>query len=412
MHPISPTVTPYLAAGDDHFSPAAATRRTAYLERAAASRSRSGVRAAAACQQAPHGLPTYSFLLCSANRHHYLPTHSTTDAEFYEQVIQYRDWASMDEHEEEAYLLTRFTGDTSFLADIQARPRVFCTLHLGSYRLINHFLCRHAVPFTLVIDNATLQEQGDKFLAMKAADSASNGGSFRILNAESASIGLQMIREVKAGRSLLFYIDGNTGVSGMDRRDEKLTVVPFLKRQVFARKGIAFLAHVTGSPIVPLVAYRHGDADFETRFFSPIIPDAGQPRDEFAVNTTRRIFELFEPALRRYPTQWEGWLYMNRFVDLSALREQHDPQPNLTLAPIDLPTQPVFNHARYSLFVQADQSQLFDRLTYQTFNVSGQLVKLLQNLPNLPSNLQQQFASMPIFKDLCARQVIVATPVA
>lgn len=413
MSPSLPfATTPAYSSPEPATLPAGAvpTPHQAYLARAAENRAQSSLRSAEAGWQAAHGVPTYNFLLCSANRHLFLPTHPTTDAKFYEQVMQHRDWASMDENEEEVYFMTQFTGDTSFLADIKAHPRVFCTLHLGSYRLINHYLGRHGVPFTLVVDHATLQNQGDKFLALKEASSAYQDCDLRVLNAESPSIGLQMIREVKAGRSLLFYIDGNTGVGGMSRQDEKLTLIPFLEHQIFARKGIAFLAHVTRSPIVPVAAFRHGDVDFEMHFFPPIVPDAQQAREVFAVETTRHIFGLFETLLRRYPEQWEGWLYVNHFVDLLALHQQHPPL--LTLAPAELPAEPVFNQERYGFFYQADRPQLFDRFTYQTFNISAPLMDLLQRLGTLPTQVLQRFVLTPVFQDLCSRQVIVAATAA
>lgn len=378
--------------------------QAAYLARAAAFRAQSRARAAEATCQGAHGLPTYNVLLCSANRRNFLPAHPASDAQFYTQVMEHRDWAGMDEHEEAVYTMTDFTGDQSFLADIQTRPRVFCTLHLGSYRLINHFLGRHGVRFTLVVDNATLEKQGDKFLAIRESNALYHDCDMRILNAESANIGLQMIREVKAGRSLLFYIDGNTGVGGMSRQDDKLTVIPFLERQIFARKGIAFLAHVTQSPIVPVASFRRSEADYEMHFFAPIVPDTQQPREAFAVATTRHIFGLFETLLRRYPEQWEGWLYLNHFVDQAALAQAQQELPAPT-APL---TEPIFNQARYGLFYQADRPQLFDRFTYQAFNVSNQLATLLQGLATLAPTVRQQFAQTPIYQDLCHRQVLVA----
>ena len=384
------------------------TAREGYLARAAAARARSSARSAEARHQPPHGLPTYHYLLCAANRRNDLAAHPTTDAAFYEQVMQHRDWASLDEEEEEVYGMTRRTGDTSFLADIHTRPRVFCTLHLGSYRLINHFLCRHGVQFTLVVDNATLEQQGAKFLALQAATSAYAGSTLRILNAESASIGLQMIREIKAGRSLLFYIDGNTGVGGMGRQDEKVVPISFLDGHILARKGIAFLAHVTRSPIVPVAAFRHDAADFEMHFFPAIVPDAQQPREAFAAETTQHIFDLFATLLRRYPEQWEGWLYLNHFVDQAARYQQYAPQPG----PAELPARPVFNQARYAIFWQGDRLQLFDQLTYLSFNLSEQLRALLQQLEALPAEVQQRFARTPVFQDLCNRQVIVAASAA
>ncbi|GAB2963041.1 hypothetical protein GCM10027048_34790 [Hymenobacter coalescens] len=382
-----------------------ATRRAGYLARVAATRTRSQERAAGARSQAPHGTPTHGYLLCAANRRNYLPEYPGSDAAFYERVLGYRDWAAMDEHEEQVHFLTEYTGDTSFLADVHTRPRVFCTFHLGSYRAIHHFLLRHNVHYTLVVDEVTLQQQGDKFQDLSAQNEAYSGGSMRILNAESPSIGLQMIREVKSGRSLLFYIDGNTGVGGMDRQDEKLTRIPFLARQLYARKGIAFLAHVTKAPIVPLLSFRHADDAFETRFYPPVVPtESALPREEFAVATTRHIFELFEPVLRRFPEQWEGWLYMNHFVDLPALREEYAP----VALPAALPARLAFNTARYGLFWHADAPQLFDLATYQTFGISDKLAALLGQLAGLPAEVQQRFAAAPLFQDLWRRQVVVA----
>ncbi|RTQ45897.1 hypothetical protein EJV47_24010 [Hymenobacter gummosus] len=381
------------------------TPREAYLARVAEVQTRSRERSAAAHRQAPHGTPTHNFLLCAANRHHYLPEHPATEAEFFAEVMAHRDWAALDEQEAQVFGLTRFTGDTSFLADVHSRPRVFCTFHLGSYRMIHHFLLRHGIHYTLVVDQVTLEQQGDKFQALRQSNPVYHGGSMRILNAESPSIGLQMIREIKAGRSLLFYIDGNTGVGGMDRQDDKLTRINFLSRQIYARKGIAFISHVTRTPIVPLLHLRHGAADYETHFFAPIEPTESElPREEFAAATTQHIFGLFEPVLRRHPEQWEGWLYMNHFVDQNALREAHPPRPVPATAPGPLS----FNQARYRVFWHADTPQLFDQATYQTFAISDKLAALLPQLAALPAEVQQRFSATPLFQDLWARQVVVA----
>ncbi|OON68373.1 hypothetical protein [Hymenobacter sp. CRA2] len=385
--------------------PDTATPREAYLARVAAMTARSREQADGARSQAPGGLPSHNYLLCSANRRNYLPDYPSTDAAFYEHVLRHRDWASLDEGEDLAYFLTRFTGDTSFLADVHQRPRVFCTFHLGSYRVIHHFLLRHQVRFTLVVDRATLEQQGEKFEQLRAQNPAFQGGEFRLLDAESPSIGRQMMREVKAGRSLLFYLDGNTGVGGMHRQDDKLALIPFLHGRIYARKGIAFLAHLTGTPIVPLVSFRHSADELETHFFPAIEPDQALPREQFAVDTTRHLFGLLEPTVRRYPEQWEGWLYMHHFADVHGLREQHPPLPSP--APEELTGPLAFHTARYGLFAHAEGPQLFDRLTYQTFGISDKLATLLQQLDSLPLEVHQRLAMAPLFRDLWSRQVLI-----
>lgn len=348
------------------------------------------------------------FLHCRASQRHFLPEHPAAPADFFEEVLTYRGWAGLDELEDEVYFLTQFTGDQSFLTDIHERPRIFCTFHLGSYRMIHHYLLRHNVDFTLVIDHNTFTQQGEKFLALQASNPAYRDADFRILDAEQRTGGIQMIRELKAGRSLLFYIDGNSGVGGMGRQDDKVALVDFLGQRLFARKGIAYIAHATGTPIVPLVSFRHDDDAFETHFFPAQLPDAAQPRDAYAQATTQALFRLFEPVLCRYPAQWEGWLYMHHFADV---------RPREAAAPVAFAPEQAehlcFNEARYTLFWQQEQPHLFDDGSYQAFRISAPLAGALQSLAQQPAGYKRSLAASPLFAELFQRQVLmVQSPVA
>ncbi len=341
------------------------------------------------------------FLHCRASQRYFLPEHPVAPADFFEDVLTYRGWAGLDELEDEVYFLTQFTGDQSFLDDIRERPRIFCTFHLGSYRMIHHYLLRHKVDFTLVIDHNTYTQQGEKFLDLQTSNPAYCDADFRILDAEQRTGGIQMIRELKAGRSLLFYIDGNSGVGGMGRQDDKVALVDFLGQRLFARKGIAYIAHATSTPIVPLVSFRHADDAFETHFFPAMLPDAAQPRDAYAQATTQAIFRLFEPVLSRYPAQWEGWLYMHHFVDVSP----RDAAPVPAFAP-EQAEHLCFNEDRYTVFWQHEQPHLFDDGSYQAFRISAPLAAALQGLSQQPAGYKHRLAASPLFAELLQRRVL------
>lgn len=351
----------------------------------------------------PAQLPT-DFLYCRASQRRFLPDYPVAPEVFYEDVLHYRSWAGLDEEQELVYFLTQFTGDTSFLADIATKPRIFCTFHLGSYRMIHHYLWRNKVDFTLVVDHQTFTEQGEKFRAVHAENPAYRDTDFRILDAEQRTSGVQMIRELKAGRCLLFYIDGNSGVGGMGRQDDKVALIEFMGRRLFARKGIAYIAHVTGTPIVPITSFRHSSSSFETHFFPALLPDASQPRDAYAQATTQALFRLFEPVLRRYPEQWEGWLYMHHFADVSPAA--------------DAPAQPEFDPAqaehlrfhqeRYTLFWTKGLPHLFDDCSYQAFRISAQLAEVLQDLAHRPLSYKRSLLASTIFPELLQRQVLTA----
>jgi len=341
------------------------------------------------------------FLHCRASQRHFLPEHPADPADFFGEVLAYRNWASLDELEDEVYSLTQFTGDTSFLADIQERSRIFCTFHLGSYRMIHHYLLRNKVDFTLVIDHNTYVQQGEKFLSLQASNPLYRDADFRILDAEQRTGGVQMIRELKAGRSLLFYIDGNSGVVGLGRQDDKVALIDFLGQRLFARKGIAYIAHATATPIVPLVSFRHADDAFETHFFPALLPDAAQPRDAYAQATTQQLFRLFEPVLRRYPAQWEGWLYMHHFADVRPPAEAPAPAFEASQA-----EHLEFNEARYTLFWQQGQPHLFDDGSYQAFRISVPLAGALQGLAQQPAGYKRSLAASALFPELLQRQVL------
>ena len=99
-----------------------------------------------------------------------------------------------------------------------------------------------------------------------------------------------MLRELKNGKSLLLYIDGNTGSGSNTMNNHNHLVVDFFSGKIFARKGIALLAHIAHSPIITVASYRKFVDDIRLRFFDPIYADTKQERSAFTKTTTQKIY--------------------------------------------------------------------------------------------------------------------------
>jgi Lauroyl/myristoyl acyltransferase len=268
----------------------------------------------------------------------------------------------------------RLTGNLDFTQS--KTPRIFCTFHMGSYRLINLLLYWHGIDFVLVLSKETLKEQKEQYL--KAYDDIRKlrgmNSTFEFIEAENPSSMLSMVRALKKGKSLLFYIDGNTGVGGIGKTDDKMLPIKFLATTIYARKGIAFLSHKCNVPIINCFSYIKEHRDIVTmQFNDPINPaDGDKDINSFCMNTTQKIYDEFAEVLKLYPEQWEGWIYINRYMDLNMYQDTEEAVTNF-----GSDKKFAYNHERFNTFTHTDQQYLFDNLTYNTYPITQEFVDML-----------------------------------
>ena len=115
-----------------------------------------------------------------------------------------------------------------------------------------------------------------------------------------------MTRELKAGRSILVYIDGDTG-SG----EEHKTTVDFLNQKVNVRKGVPYASYLSGVPILPIVQFRKKNLQNVLRVGRPIQCAKNEGRDDFSQRALGTIYRYFGQYVKKYPDQWEGWSYIH-----------------------------------------------------------------------------------------------------
>ncbi|GAB3317479.1 hypothetical protein GCM10027299_08830 [Larkinella ripae] len=283
------------------------------------------------------------------------------------------------------------------------RPNIYCTFHLGSYRLMATYLYRNGVDVALLVSKGTYQEQGkDIWATIKGLQKKHNlTNSFQILVAEQPSSTLQVIRELRAGTSLVIFIDGVTNTTGVNRQEDKEIQVRFGAKNVWARKGVGFLSYVTKTPIIPVIGYRDRNLNNVLSFLDPVTPEATGDRDTYCQLSLQHLYDSFWHYLTKYPEQWEGWNYIHKFLDQHELEQQADtPKPHRQRVQKRI----AFNQDRYSICDLEDAPVLFDRRLYITYEISPDLRDFLLQLATIDT--PEEVLGTEMYLDLLSKQII------
>jgi len=336
------------------------------------------------------------FNLVSAGLRNYLPEIAYKEHErIFKDIIMHQSLSKLEQSHQEALDYVACENlDKEKMGLLKKGGAIICTFHTGSYRVINQILVRHQIPFSLVIAKSIIGSQGEEFTELHQRFSGGNGtGSFGLIDAESPGSGLQMLRELKKGRNLVLYIDGNTGAGNDDAEKNNLCDIPFLGKRIFARKGIAFLAHVAKSPILPVISSRKSMNDILLYFFDPIYPLAGEARDEFAHEATRQVFDLAAPVIRKYPEQWEAWLYLHKFANV-VNQQSSDMKEGVVPDDLGSDARVMLNLEEFGIFKLQDEGYLLRKNSYESFAVGRELYDLLRLSISKPFTKKQMDPSL------------------
>lgn len=255
-------------------------------------------------------------------------------------------------------------------------PSVICTFHMGSYRLINLWLIRSKIPFALVIGQSAIKREATELQQIFGGHQVEDTGSLELINAEVPGSIFKMIHTLKAGISLLFYIDGNTGTGAVNQENTNCCLINFLQQKIWARKGMAYLAHLAKVPILPVVSYRTDWLSIILKFGTFIWPDQRISRDTFAITTTQQVFNFAAPYIQQYPEQWKGWMNIHEIAQISP----RDSKGRTTFRGQKV----CFNNRYFGLFRLNNKAYLLQKNSYEIFALTGTLYKSLMLAKNKP----------------------------
>jgi KDO2-lipid IV(A) lauroyltransferase len=230
------------------------------------------------------------------------------------------------------------------------QQRIYCSFHLGSYRLIVGYLLSKGINVGLLVTDDVIQKQIKRIYDFhQDIQSKEDFGNLEFFNAESFKGISEAVDFFQHGGSLLIYIDGNSGIGGMGRNDDRLLTVPFVNRNIKARKGVAFLSRALMTDIYPVYVRNNKDGSRTLITEQPIIPDKGIKKSEFIEATTRQLFNILGKEVLRDPQSWEGWLYIQK-VTCSPEAEENLNGILPQCKPKDInPDELVFNSNEFTL---------------------------------------------------------------
>lgn len=291
------------------------------------------------------------------------------------------------------------------------RRALYCAFHLDSYRLVIAYLrnkCERPVGLLVTPDVIEAQQDQIRALGASAVPGMPERADVQLFDAESfAGLG-EAIRFLARGGLLVIYIDGNSGFGGMSARHKSMVSMPFLSGRIMARLGVAQLASRLGMPIVPLYVENLDDGR-RLLHCLPALPPPAQGQREAQIATTRQLYAILEACVRRKPASWEGWLYLNRFIEPLAAEGG---APAAPAAGIAAPGgQWTFAHRAYTLLPYPGQTVLMckRRLSYQL--VSRAAVEVLARAFHGPIDAATA-APAPVVSELIKLGALVPSPAA
>ncbi|MAX69690.1 MAG: hypothetical protein CMC76_01095 [Flavobacteriaceae bacterium] len=257
-----------------------------------------------------------TYLMVSANLSTFI---SDVKSDNHYKVIQdiqfHRSLSSLDQYY--FHLLDDLETKDEFntLEKCHDEGHIFVTYHTGSYRLFIQKLNKENIPFCLVTEGDYIKDQGDvtQTLFKKLNN---NKRDLEILPAENPRLIFELIKRLKQGISVVFYIDGNKGASNKSLEENKnLLKINFLNNHIYARQGIAFLSYLSKAPLVTALTKRDKDLN-NSICLKPVdtlklIND--NDRNGFINIITKKLYGELESFLKESPEQWEGWFYIDKF---------------------------------------------------------------------------------------------------
>ncbi|MDR6339626.1 lauroyl/myristoyl acyltransferase [Filimonas zeae] len=343
---------------------------------------------------------TFNFV--SANLLNFLPgIPADTHEALFSQMLMHQQLSMLDYHHPDALNQVRTEGAyEDAIALLKNRPAIICTFHMGSNRVLNHMLAAAGIPFTVVAANHIARGEGEAFSQMYARE-YNRQQPFTVIEAQQPNAGLQMLRELKKGRSLLIYIDGNTGSGDDTIHNENRTRIDFLNGHIYARSGVAYLSHLANVPVIPVVSYRTSLNCIRLRIEQAIYPDTTVSRKQYAATATQQIYNAFAPLLQQYPEQWECWMYLHKMVDCKAFTGadavQQDTHPATGAFHL--------NKSRYGVFNIGNEWYLFHKQSYTSYPVNRDIYQLL--FKSFSNAVQREEISSQVFEQLYAHKVFI-----
>lgn len=249
----------------------------------------------------------------------------------------------------------------------KAKPTIFATFHLGSYRLLNSYLYERGLKNVLIVRGRVFEEQLESiFNEVKPSLRKKKDSDIIILDANDRRSIFRIKQLISKGYCLTVYLDGNTGVNDKKGVFTKNHLeIPFLNGQINIRKGVGQLAYLIGADLIPVFSYRDVNHTNNIEFLSRIKFKDFKNKD-FIEESLKICYAHLENYLLQYPWQWECWTYIHNWIDMNVNAN-------------DTESKNVLNKNKFLPFYLNDSEYLMNLKTYKILQLKKDSINGLKN---------------------------------
>lgn len=187
------------------------------------------------------------------------------------------------------------------------RGVIVITGHIGCWELMPAYFVSLGHSVTVVARKMKVDKLNEELVGIRR--------SFGVTTVDRDSSPREMIRPLKRGEILGVLIDQHTSVGG--------AYVPFFGKPAFTPTGVAKLACLLGSPIVPMADFLGRDGKHTIRVLPAIFPPDDVSNKEVVVERlTTECSLAVEQLIRIDPKQWV-WFH-HRWREPEGNQGSHD----------------------------------------------------------------------------------------
>ena len=317
---------------------------------------------------------SYEYALFLANMKKFFPLKNNEEYKNFYLDLLYHKWLSGIEQYYLKFLRRSIvTNNSSYNLDDLTfeKPLIFTTFHLGSYRLFNSFLFEKGFKIVLIIDESVfMRQQMDILENVKPLLNKKDSSDIVILNVKDRSSIFKLKNLINQGYVMSVYLDGNTGLTKDDEDFSKSYIpISLFNNEVYVKNGVGKLALLLNADIVPVISHRDNKEINHIEFYKEISISDFENKKDFTVKSIENVYQIFEKKLSEYPTQWESWLFLHRWIKRNFTTDYYT-VTNL---------KNKFNNDRYIFFKMKETYFLFDLFDYKSYPLETELYKNLYN---------------------------------
>lgn len=285
--------------------------------------------------------------------------------------------------------------DTSSISKLPEGGFILCSFHYSAYQIISPLLIKKNRKYFIVVNNSDSNNQDtiEKNIAgFKSAKKRYNNTvqeNIIHLYTNEKDFVFRAKDLLSEGYIMLVFIDGNSGLDGIMKSSSKnLEKISFLQREMFVRKGIPSLSYSFKVPIIPMFSIRDKENQSVNIFISEsIFPDLSISREQYSNKTIKKLYSLLEQYVQKRPFDWEGWLYIYKWLDIKSLEAKNSVSIKKIFDNLE------FNTAKYIKFQINENYFLLDKDTHLSYEIDyityNKLESILDTTSILPDDLEE-----------------------